>query len=581
MCWTIRSLSLVAGIVLAGLATTAWAQPRSESKSRPRTMKPLLNAENKDDEVNNFVENVNRPSSTIDVILGQGRLITLKQDLAQPNKQAPVIAAGDPSVLDFDLVGPRQIRITGNRIGVTDIAITTPDQRTFSFEVRVVMDVELLGTRLTGAFPDASIELEQIRDHIIVRGEARDTRQAERILETIEAYLYSIQAAQLRRIQSQQLGSTDQNPRPEAPAQAAPGGAGANPQDINAVENNLRVTGAVATPKIINLLRIPGSQQVMLKVQVAELNRTGLRKMGVSFQGTDGTSSFGTNISGSNILSQGASAALPFANSATTVAGLLTNGNGSVAYTVEALRRNSLLKILAEPTLVAYHGHEATFLAGGEFPVPVTQGGSSVGAVTVQFKEFGVRLGFIPHILDDERIRLAVTPEVSTIDPSLAINLSTNNINNVIPALSTRRFNTTVELRQGQTLAMAGLLQVTLENQTNRVPGLGDIPVMGAFFSNNSGQRVEKELIVLVTPYLVEPIEAHEVGPLPGSEINEPNDLEFYLLGRIESRVGCDFRSTTKWDDPLHLVRRMKLESRYCSGPVGYSCPGSNGPACR
>ena len=567
-----RSLLMAACLLSATLVTTTWAQSRSDSLPRIRPPRALSSKAPAEDEVRDFVDHVDRPSATIDVIMGQGRLITLKQDLAKPNKQSPVIAVGDPSILDFDLVGPRHVRITGSRIGVTDLAITTPDQRTYSFEVRVILDVELLETRLTATFPDALIELEQIRDHIIVRGEVRDTRQSERVLETIEAYLLSIQAAQLRRVMNQQAGGN--NPDQPQGGTAAAGGRGGNPADIASAEQNLQVTATVAPPKVINLLRVPGSQQVLLKVQVAELNRTGLRKLGVSLQGTDGTSNFGTNISGTNLASPFFGGATPV----TTIAGLITKGNGNSGYTVDALRRNSLLKILAEPTLVAYHGHEATFLAGGEFPVPVSQNTGGAGSTpTVQFKEFGVRLGFVPHILDDERIRLAVTPEVSSIDFSLATVLVSGGT--PVPGLSTRRFNTTVEMRQGQTLAMAGLLQVTLDNDTRRIPVLGDVPVMGAFFSNNTGQRIEKELIVLVTPLLIEPVEAHEVGPVPGSEINEPNDLEFYLLGRIESRIGCDFRSTTNWDDPLHCYRRMKLESRYCSGPIGFSCP--NVPSCR
>jgi pilus assembly protein CpaC len=128
-----------------------------------------------------------------------------------------------------------------------------------------------------------------------------------------------------------------------------------------------------------------------------------------------------------------------------------------------------------------------------------------------------------------------------------------------------------MEMMPGQTLAMAGLLQLTLNNETRRIPGLGDLPVLGPFFSNNTGERTEKELIVMVTPYLVEPVEEFETGLLPGEEVQEPNDLEFFLLGRVEGRTGEDFRSTTNWDDPADLVGRMKLHRRYLSGPSGYS----------
>src|SRR5262249_3157028 len=137
--------------------------------------------------------------------------------------------------------------------------------------------------------------------------------------------------------------------------------------------------------------------------------------------------------------------------------------------------------------------------------------------------------------------------------------------------LNTRKAQTTVEMRQGQTLAIAGLLQLQMDGNMDRIPGLGDLPILGPFFSNTTGERIEKELVVLVTPYLVEPMNKGQVPPTPGDEVKEPNDLEFYLFNRIEGKTGYDFRSTTQWDDPLHLVRLLKLEQKYVSGPVGFS----------
>jgi pilus assembly protein CpaC len=237
---------------------------------------------------------------------------------------------------------------------------------------------------------------------------------------------------------------------------------------------------------------------------------------------------------------------------------------------LSALRQNSVLKILAEPNLVAMNGHQARFLAGGEFPVPVPQSGAGGGpaTITVQYKKFGVQLDFVPYILDDDVIRLSVDPEVSSVDFTLGIELSGTKV----PGLNTRNAHTVVELHEGQTLAMAGLMQLSLTNQAIRIPGLGDLPYIGPFFSNNTANRVEKELVVLVTPYLVEAMHPDEVPPRPGDEVNEPNDLEFYLLGRIQGRTGdAAFRSTTNIDDPLDCVRRMKLESRCIQGPNGYS----------
>jgi pilus assembly protein CpaC len=311
---------------------------------------------------------------------------------------------------------------------------------------------------------------------------------------------------------------------------------------------------------------------------VAELNRTAMREIGADFLGVDPDTGaiIGTQIGGATISAIGRVTgagvignASGQANLSTTVFGIFENGD--FEFFLRALRRNSMLKILAEPNLVAMNGHQASFLAGGEFPIPVPQTvtGGVGSTVTVIFKEFGVRLGFLPFILDGDVIRLSVDPEVSSIDFALGTTLVPGG--SPVPGLNTRRAHTTVELRQGQTLAIAGLLQLTLDGRTNRIPGMGDLPIIGPFFSNTSGTRIEKELVVLVTPYLVEAMSPDQVPPLPGDEVNEPNDLELYLMNRIEGRTGRDFRSTTAWDDPLHLHQRRKLERNHVRGPHGFS----------
>ena len=232
------------------------------------------------------------------------------------------------------------------------------------------------------------------------------------------------------------------------------------------------------------------------------------------------------------------------------------------------------MKILAEPNLVALNGHQANFLAGGEFPVPSFSGvGSGAsgggGASSTQFKEFGVRLAFLPIIQDNDVVRLTVDPEVSTVDFTVATTLVPGG--SPVPGLNKRSSHTTVELKQGETLAIAGLLQLTIDGQTQRIPGLGDLPFIGAFFSNTTGDRIEKELVILVTPYIVEPMAPGQVPAGPGEEVLEPNDLEFFFMNRIEGRTGIDKRSTTSYDDPLHLIRHSLVERKYLIGPSGYS----------
>ena len=199
-------------------------------------------------------------------------------------------------------------------------------------------------------------------------------------------------------------------------------------------------------------------------------------------------------------------------------------------------------------------------------PVPQATG-AGVTSIGLVFKEFGVKLNFTPYVLNEEMIRLRVAPEASTIDNSIGTTISGTSV----PGVSTRRVDTTVELGQGQTLVLAGLLSVAMDAQTARIPGLGDLPYLGPFFSNTTHRRVEKELLVLVTPYLVRPMEADQVPTMPGFEINDPNDLEFYFLNRIEGRTGKPFRPTTAWDDPWGFRHLLKFESQNIAGPVGFN----------
>jgi pilus assembly protein CpaC len=541
-------------------------------------------------------------------------------------KQRPLIAVGDPGVIEFYLVNLRQIRVRGLAIGVTDLSITTADGETYSFEVRVTADLDVLRAKLRCLFPDASIKLSQLREHIVVEGEARDAVQVAKIIETTKLYLRSIQttvseqnalqpppppeapggapSGAPRTTTTETTTTTDKQPdatkttvkvttdAPEAGPQAtgnsahAPGVAldrSAGPQTTgNSITQNFvgNAASSLKVPpiEVINLLHVPGPQQVLLKVRVAELNRTGLRQIGGDFLSIDPSTGaiVGTQIGGAAV-SAAATAASRLTGSAatavspqTTLFGIFQEGDFAVF--LSALRRNSLLKLLAEPNLVALNGQQASFLAGGQFPVPISQPGSSGAAptVTVEFHDFGVKLAFVPFILDDDTIRLTVDPEVSTIDPSISGTVLVPG-GTPVPALSIRKAHTVVELHQGQTLAIAGLMQLSLDGNTSRIPGLGDLPIIGPFFSNTTSSRMEKELIVLVTPYLVEPMNPGQVPPVPGDEVNEPNDLEFYLLNRIQGRTGRDFRDTIEYDDALHVVRcLLKLEKDHVRGPFGF-----------
>jgi pilus assembly protein CpaC len=546
----------------SGVASIGFAGDRPSVPARPS--RPP-------DEVNRVVENVGAMDAGITLVLGQGRLLTLKEDLINPSRGSGLVAVGDPTVVDYVVVNRRQIRLIGLRSGSTDLSITTPDNHAYNFQVRVVADLDVLGAQLKAMFPAATLRLTQLHDHVIVEGEARDGRQVARILETVRASLVSVQAAEARKVTGTSAGPYPGNgatPRGKdgGPVQGYPAQGTAN-ADINVPE-----------PRVISLIRVPGPQQLLLKVRVAELNRTALREVGADIPGVGpaagargDSQSGGAGVAAIGLLTgqglQGTAAGSTAPTNA--VFGILQSDHLECLLT--ALRRNAVLKVLAEPNLVAVSGQAASFLAGGEYPIPVPQTGSggAAPAVTVQFKEFGVRLGFVPVILDHDVVRLTVDPEVSNVDFTVGTVLVPGGT--PVPGLNTRKSHTTVELRQGQTLAIAGLLSVALDGTASRTAGLGDLPILGPFFSNTSSTRQEKELVVLVTPYLVEPTAPDQVPPLRGEEVLDPTAKELFLHNRIEGQAGKDCRSTLGWDDPLRVQRLLEVERHRVCGAHGFS----------
>lgn len=516
-----------------------------------------------------LVESLKGSDTAIELIVGQGRVLTFRQPI-EAEEGVAMIALGNPAVADFTIMpNPRMIRLRGISPGVTDVAITTAGGQSYVFEVHVVYDLQLLHAQLRQIFPEAMIRVSQIQEHLVVEGQARSTQQATQIVQTLQAYLFSMLPPELKSSQQEDEGSLARPPMMGGSGRAngenGENGANGGLPPGYAAERRRGDQSSKDTlaPQVINLLQVPGVQQVMLQVKIAELDRTALREIGADmfYGGTSG--SFGTQVSHSAATLFGLAP-----STGTTAFAIFPNAQFDIM--LRALRRNSIVSIMAEPNLVAMNGQEASFLAGGEFPVPIPQAGGGGGisnAVTIEFKQFGTMLNFVPTILDDETIRLTVSPEVSTIDEAIGVQFSGFQI----PGVQTRRLSTVVELKQGETLALAGLLQQEMNAQTSRIPLVGDLPYVGNFFGNTQHNRQEKELLVLVTPYLVSPMRSDQVAPVPGSEINDPNDLELYLLGRIEGRTGRPHRPTTNWDDPLNLVDLMRLESKNVCGPSGFS----------
>ena len=467
------------------------------------------------------------------------------------------------------------IRLLGKRVGITDLSIVTGSGKSYSFEVQVVYDLNLLRAYLKQIYPDASLKITQMYEHVVIEGEASSIDQSNQIIQTAQAFLTSAQVT--RNVQSQtRTGAPNVRPDYEQPSSPADEKPEITPVDAGG-ESKPNIAATLPTPRIINLIRVPGVQQIMLQVRIAELNRTAFRRTGSDILYRDSAGrTFGSLVGGSSAAGDTGQGFLGLnLGSATTAFAIIPNA--TINWVIRCLRNNQVLSILAEPNLVAMHGQPASFLAGGEFPVPVPQqaGGGNSGIFTIEYKEFGVLLNFVPYIMPNGAIRLNVAPEVSTIDQANGI--SANGFN--VPGINTRRANTTVELHQGQTLALAGLLQAELEGNTNRLPGLGDLPYIGTFFSNSSHERVEKELIILVTPYLVDAMDSNEVGCLPGQDIRDPEDNEFYWMNHIEGRGpnNC-YRATEGWYNNSHSgVAESNLGVPGQRANTGYSST-RNGP---
>ncbi len=314
--------------------------------------------------------------------------------------------------------------------------------------------------------------------------------------------------------------------------------------DAAMVDRAMQLARTFAGENVVNLIGIGSSQQVMLEVKFAEVRRQIGENIGVRGF-ANGKNFNGVSGPGSSLTPD------PDTGSALLKAGSVSNGFGIFGTTfralgldfeayLNALENKGYAKILAEPTLVALSGETASFLAGGEFPIPVVQSGTggsgggngNVGSVTVQFKPFGVSLGFTPTVLSDKTINLKVEPEVSSIDAAASIQL--NGIS--IPGLQTRRASTTLELRDGESFAIAGLLQKEFRTTINQVPLLGSIPILGALFRSTEFQKGETELMIIVTPRLVAPIKPSQVR-LPTDRVRDPDPITAVLFGEGQDPV--------------------------------------------
>ncbi len=420
---------------------------------------------------------------------GQIRLTVNKSAVITTRVQVKQVSIGQPEVADVNVIGPSNILVTAKKAGTTQLIVWDDQNRSQVADVVVEFDLQALQDMLRSMFPGTKIEVSSVSSAIALRGQVPNLQVAEQAV-------------------------------------------------------------AVASPysdRVLNFLEIAGGQQVMLQVRFAEVSRSATNALGVNLAFSDGTSFGASNIGQVNPFRIEGGLLPAEVNPAVTLFGRAQIGDTTIDFFINALRQNNLLRILAEPNLIAMSGQEANFLAGGEFPIPVTQGGASGAggtAITIEYREFGVRLKMTPVVLGDGNIRLKVAPEVSDLDFTTAVRFG----GFVIPGLTSRKLETTVELCEGQTFAIAGLLNNSITATKDVTPLLGDLPIFGALFRSVRYQRKETELVVLVTPRLVAPMNPNQVPTLPGEHWRDPTEWDLFinrdLGGEIEP--GGDGSPTTR-----------------------------------
>jgi pilus assembly protein CpaC len=394
------------------------------------------------------------------------------------------ITVAAPATVDAVVLTPRQVYLTGKAPGLTTVTLWTEGDRISAvFDAEVLPDVARLKGKLYEAFPkEKDIRVNATHESLTLAGSVSSASAMSQVLALAQAYA---------------------------------------PLDKDGKQ------------KIINLLEVGGVHQVMLEVRVAEVQRSLARRLGFNFAFlSDSAQQFGLSLLDNltRLPSDGFPGnPLQVGDNINMVLRFL-GGNASWTVFIDALKENGLLKVLAEPTLITLSGKSANFLAGGEFPIPVPQSSGAGGTtITIEYKTFGVGLNFTPTVLSSGKINMQVAPEVSDLDFTQAVALQ----GFIVPSLTTRRVSTTVELGDGQSFAIAGLLRDSVRESVRKFPLLGDIPILGTLFRSSDFQKSETELIVIVTPHLVKPLDVAK-QPLPTDQFIEPDDLEFYLMGRLE-----------------------------------------------
>ena len=410
------------------------------------------------------------------------------------------LSVGDARIADVILLNPSELYLLGKTVGSTNLIVWNKANDATIIDIAVAIDTAALQTRLAQLLGgEKAIRVTSVADTVILSGTVADAVKADQALALAAAYLQRSTAAG-----------------------AATAGAPA------------------ASSRVVNMLSIAAPQQVMLEVKVAEVSKTLVDQLGASI-GASKTRGSWTYTLLSNLLS----------NSPSLVDGF-NNRNGNFA-TLDAQKRDGLVKVLAEPTIMAISGQEASFLAGGKIFIPVSQTNSGgIPTITLEEKEFGVAVKFTPTVLEGGRINLKVAPEVSDLNKDgIGISAAGLNATAILPSFTTRRATTTVQLFDGQSFAIGGLIKNNVTTNIKALPLLGEIPVLGALFRSSDFQTDRSELVFIITPHLVKPLPPD--FKLPTDQYIEPSRAEFFLGGKMEGAPAPASQRPTTTDAPASL----------------------------
>lgn len=482
--------------------------------------------------------------------LGNGIFVPVSRAelVVVPNDIAEIIVA-DPEVADVHVVGSRRVVFIGGKIGHTNAKLFDKHNHVIrEFDIVVGYDLPAIRKALHFFLPHEHIFVDLVNANIALTGEVSDASVADKAIRIVNQFIPQAQAAG----SVGNAGGTGTGAGANTPGASVGGSTGGT--TVSSTGPSLYPNGDSFA--ILNLLKVKSGQQVMLRVRVGEVQRDALKNLGISLSGLGhgsrilGATQNKLTVFDTNSTSPGVGGLVHNNDDAGFLMGTVgrTTGGLALSAAIEALETDGLLKLLAEPDLVAMSGEKAEFLAGGQFPVTTQQPSGSTTVTTVTFQSYGVAVQFVPYVLSENRIRISVQPEVSEIDQSSLA------ITNVAPALVTRRAKTTVELAPGESFMIAGLMSDRLNSNINQIPGAASIPILGALLRSTAYQRHETELVIAVTPYIVDPMKSSDVR-LPSDDFRPASLMEQFFYGSLGSMSGSEYQ---------------KAQMPSLEGPIGF-----------